>query len=254
MNETPPISCMCLTFARPFLLEEAIESFLRQDYGGQKELIILNDFDRQTLRIEHPEIHVINVTKRFRTLGEKRNACAALASFDLLFVWDDDDIALPHRISFSVRMLDPQKRFFKPTRAFTLNEGVLGGPVQNLFHSSSCFVRSLFDQARGYRHMGSGQDLALEQEFDRIIGRGKNFEGIAPEDIYYIYRWSGTRSFHLSAFGRDLEGHKTGHQKVAEYIDQKCQRNEIHQGEIRLQPRWQRDYSEMVRAYVAGLK
>ena len=36
----PKVSCICPTFARVYLLEEAIESFLRQDYKGEKELII----------------------------------------------------------------------------------------------------------------------------------------------------------------------------------------------------------------------
>jgi len=79
MNETPPVSCMCLTYGRPHVLEEAIESFLRQDYDGVKELIVLNDLDCQTLRFDHPEVRMINVPSRFYTVGEKRNACAALA-------------------------------------------------------------------------------------------------------------------------------------------------------------------------------
>jgi glycosyltransferase involved in cell wall biosynthesis len=253
MNGTPSVSCMCLTFGRPHLLEEAIESFLRQDYSGQKELIVLNDFDRQTLHFDHPDVHVINLTKRFRTVGEKRNACAGLSSFDTLFVWDDDDIFLPHRISYSMRMLDPAKGFFKPTRAFTLNGRVLGGPAKNLYHSASCFSRSLFDRARGYRHMGSGQDLELEKEFQSLIGRGKNFEGITPKDIYYLYRWGGTQSFHLSAFGRDLAGKPPGQDRVAEFVKRKCSNNEIAQGQIALQPHWKCDYSDMVRGYLTRL-
>jgi len=37
------VSCQCITYDRVELLEEAIESFLRQDYKGEKELVILND-------------------------------------------------------------------------------------------------------------------------------------------------------------------------------------------------------------------
>ena len=60
----PPVSCMCLTYGRPHLLEEAIESFLRQDYQGQKELIVLNDLPQEELLFNHPEVHIINVSKR----------------------------------------------------------------------------------------------------------------------------------------------------------------------------------------------
>ncbi|MBS0208881.1 MAG: glycosyltransferase family 2 protein, partial [Planctomycetes bacterium] len=197
---------MCLTFGRPQVLEEAIESFLRQDYTGGKELIVLNDCAQQTLVFDHPDVAVVNVSKRFKTVGEKRNACAALASHDLLLVWDDDDIFLPHRISFSLAHFDAKKGFFKPSKALMLNNGAVSGPKSNLFHSGSCFTRDLFNRAHGYAHMGSGQDLDLEQAFERLIGRGKNYNSIKPEEIFYLYRWGGTGSFHLSGFGRDKPG------------------------------------------------
>ena len=146
MDGYPPVSCMCLTYGRPAILEEAIHSFLRQDYPGVKELIVLNDLPEQTLVSNEPQVTVVNVPRRFRTLGEKRNACAALAAHELLFVWDDDDIFLRRRLSYSVRMFDERKRFFKPSRAFMLNHDRLSGPAANLFHSGACFSRSLFDE------------------------------------------------------------------------------------------------------------
>ena len=33
---SPGASCLCLTYGRPHLLEEAVESFLRQDFAGPK--------------------------------------------------------------------------------------------------------------------------------------------------------------------------------------------------------------------------
>src|SRR5205807_6800276 len=66
------VSCLCLTYGRGRLLEEAIESFLRQDWPGPKELIVLNDHPDQELVIDHPEI-LVNLPRRLRTLGEKRN-------------------------------------------------------------------------------------------------------------------------------------------------------------------------------------
>ena len=45
----PKVSCYCPTYGRTSFLEEAIYSFLNQDYDGEKELIILNDLEDQTL-------------------------------------------------------------------------------------------------------------------------------------------------------------------------------------------------------------
>ena len=98
----PFVSCLCPTYGRPECVEEAIESFLRQDYRGAKELIVVNDLADQTLVCDHPDVRVINSKERITPLGGKFNAVAAMARGDVLFVWEDDDIYLPHRISYSI--------------------------------------------------------------------------------------------------------------------------------------------------------
>ena len=105
------ISCYCITYDRTELLEETIESFHRQDYKEEKELVILNDCAEQILEYNHPEVHIINTPKRFRTIGEKRNACIAMCSGDVIFPWDDDDISLPWRISLSLKYKDKHPYF-----------------------------------------------------------------------------------------------------------------------------------------------
>ena len=82
--QLPKISCVCPTFCRTALLEEAIECFLRQDYQGEKELIIGNDFSSQHLIFEHKEVKVINTDVRFPTLGEKRNWICNYSTGDYL--------------------------------------------------------------------------------------------------------------------------------------------------------------------------
>src|SRR5215468_7743421 len=150
MREHPAVSCICLTYGRPEVLEEAIHAFLLQDYPGRKELIILNDYDGHHLTCDHADVQVVNIPKRFRTVGEKMNAAVALASHDLLFVWDDDDIFLPHRLRFSVEHFDAQKGFFKPGQAWYWYSGQLRGLGKNsVFHVGSCWLRRLFDGVRG---------------------------------------------------------------------------------------------------------
>src|SRR5690606_25544357 len=99
----PPISCICPTYGRVDLLEEALYSFLRQDYLGTKELIILNDYEQQALTFDHPEVKIINFPRRLHTLGEKYKAAVGLCTHDLIFVWHDDDIYLPRHLSHAVR-------------------------------------------------------------------------------------------------------------------------------------------------------
>jgi glycosyltransferase involved in cell wall biosynthesis len=246
MNAQPDVSCICLTYGRPEVLEEAICSFLQQDYAGRKELIVLNDYASQSLTFDHPEVQVINVTRRFRTVGEKMNAAVALASHDILFVWDDDDIYLPHRLGFSVPRFEPQKGFFKPDKAWLWNNGKLSGPTKNIFHSGSCWSRDLFDAVRGYAAEGTGYDLIFESILEQRFPGSTTTYDIRPEEIYYLYRWSGTGSYHMSGFGDYAAGENIGHNQVEAFVNQWASRGQIRQGTVPLQPHWKSNYQQLV--------
>jgi glycosyltransferase involved in cell wall biosynthesis len=241
---------MCLTYGRPHILEESLESFLKQDYRGEMEMIILNDLPEQTLRFEHPSVRVINVTKRFRTVGEKRNACAALCSHDWLLPWDDDDIYLPWRISYSMEMMNIRRRFFKSTAAFVFSNGKVKEVLKSVFHAGSCWHRTLFDEVQGYPHLTSGEDIAIEKKFAEVLGdEHLGLEGIAPERMYYVYRWAGTGSYHLSAFGQTRTT-KSEYALVADYVCGQLASGKVPSGEILLSPHWNDDYLELVSGFL----
>ena len=252
MDTQPGVSCICLTYGRPEVLEEAVCSFLQQDYTGPKELIVLNDYAGQTLTFHHPEVQVINVNKRFRTVGEKRNVAVALASHDLLFGWDDDDIYMPHRLSFSVSRFDPQKGFFKADKAWYLDNGKLSGPAKNRFHSMSCYSRDLFDAVGGYAAEGTGEDQVFECSLEQQFPGSTTPYDITPEEIYYLYRWGGTGSYHLSAYGSYVAGGNIGHNEVEAFVNRQASRGQIQQGAITLHPRWKTDYRQLVNARLLG--
>ena len=238
----PPVSCMCLTYGRSNVLEEAIHSFLIQDYLGKKELIILNDLKEQTLIFDHPEVTVINLKERVKPLGVKRNICARACSHDILFPWDDDDIYLPHRISTSIENLKAHGGdYFKPDRGYYWNNGSIDDLVMNTFHSQSCFTRVLFDSVAGYASMGSGEDQDIEQRFSN---KGAyNIVAMDIRDYYYIYRWGGIDHYHISAFGMDSDDKAvSGEQKVGLIIKTGLLSGAIPSGDIILNPHWNADY------------
>lgn len=249
MDTRPAVSCICLTYARPELLEEAIYAFLQQEYAGPKELIVLNDYPGQQLAFTHPEVHVINLPLRIRTVGEKMNVAVALATHDLLFVWDDDDIYLPHRLSFSVQHFEPQKGFFKPEQALVWNNGALSGPDGNIFHAGSCWSRRLFDAVGGYPADGTGYDLLFEERLERQFPGSTRSSAIKADDIFYLYRWLGTNSYHMSQFGQLRQTANVGHAAVGLYVEERVQRGEIRQGLIPLQPCWRADYRQLAARY-----
>ena len=100
------IAAVCCTYLRPKHLGWLIKCFLEQDYAD-RELVILDDADQyDNQRGDGWEL--VSVRRRFRSLGEKRNAAIAMTSSDAdaLAVWDDDDLYLPWALSASVAALE----------------------------------------------------------------------------------------------------------------------------------------------------
>jgi glycosyltransferase involved in cell wall biosynthesis len=101
------LAALCCTYRRPHLLGQLIESFLRQNYPRElRELVILDDAGQYENQ-EGDGWRLVSIPRRFHSLGEKRNACAALASPDAegFLVADDDDIYLPHWFSATAEAL-----------------------------------------------------------------------------------------------------------------------------------------------------
>jgi cellulose synthase/poly-beta-1,6-N-acetylglucosamine synthase-like glycosyltransferase len=204
--DLPLVSCICPTYGRPpdyqHLLEEAIESFLRQTYP-RKELIVLNDCHEQELVCEAPGVRVINAPERFPTLGDKYNAAIGLANGSLLAPWEDDDISLPWRLSLSVERLgdagyfNPRRYWFLDGNGFHVNHPMGYG------HNLSLFTREAFEAVGGYPSISGPQDAvmdsALRSQVQWVETGVPTQETLATDDWYYIYRW-GVSPVHLSAF------------------------------------------------------
>lgn len=231
---------LCCTYARPHLLPHAIESFLRQDYPASgREMIILDDND-QYVSQSRDGWRLISVPSRFRTLGEKRNANAALASADVdaYVVWDDDDIYLPHTLSAHREALRHAEWSLPSKVLIEQKDGALHTkPNRTLFHSGWAFTRKAFERVGGYPFMQSGQDQALGARFRRA--------GIDPSDPiarfspYLIYRWTTSDCWHLSAMDK-----QTGYQRLAAYRHQAPPIQQID-------PYWPRPYESPIDAPAA---
>ncbi len=212
--ESPLVSCLCLTYARPALLREAIWCFLQQDYPN-KELIVVNDHPEPIhLNRPFPGVQVVNVPHRFGSLGEKRNFSVSLARGEYLLPWDDDDLFLPWRLTDSLKHLGeaPQKWVYKPMSAWTSTHNQDYAVVQNLFHNQIAMHRKAFEHAGGYRAMNSGEDIDFES---RIPGERWYHYPCRIDEMIYVYRW-GNDVTHISGFGMDQPGQPTAWERVEE--------------------------------------
>jgi glycosyltransferase involved in cell wall biosynthesis len=233
------VSCYCPTFGRVHCLEEAVESFLRQDYKGPKELVILNDRHDQNLIFDHPEVKIFNMPYRITPIGSKFNTVVSLCEGDTLFCWDDDDIYLPHRISYSLeRMKDG---VYHTTDAF-FEKGVKNiEPSSNMFHSTHAISAKLFNSIGGYREYDKcSVDADLKTDLTRKLGR----EYSTPTPInerFYIYRWSTVGTYHLSGWGGN---HGDVSLSTEAVVEGEKARGKVPAGDIVLQPKWSYEYTE----------
>ncbi|KNC69190.1 hypothetical protein AC626_00135 [Pseudoalteromonas rubra] len=235
----PKISCFCCTFGRPHLLEEAIESFLRQDYAGEKELIVLNDFSGHRLLFEHPQVTVINLTTRVVPLGKKFNLAASYCTGDILMPWEDDDIYLPWRLSVSATQI--RDGVFHTRQAWLENSNHELEYSENLYQCNLAIERTVWQQIGGYlEHDVSAIDLALF----RALGGNEHTQTLPQEDIFYVYRWQSSGAFHASEVG----GNCASISVHAGYIvNQLAISGKLPLGDVQLKPRWQRDYVALSR-------
>ena len=202
------IAAICCTYKRPAQLANAVESFLRQDYPAHmRELLVLDDAGQYASNALDglPNVRLVTTPHRFRTLGEKRNASAALASpdADAYCVWDDDDIYLPWHIQSCVTAL-AEADYTIPTLLCVEKGGQLRRKSnQYLFHGAWSFRRLAFAKVHGYPFIQSGQDQGLLRRFKSSkLRRADPIQ--FDQRPSYIYRWFTTGCpWHLSALGSD---------------------------------------------------
>jgi hypothetical protein len=159
-NELPMVSCLCPTYRRSKLLENSIACFLAQNYpADRRELIVLDDAGKLQNQTGDGW-QIISIPRRFRSLPEKFNALAGLAYGEILVVWEDDDIYLPHHISSHVTAMEGHL-WSKPSKVLSdytgqIQEEDATGP----FHASLAFTRRAFEQVGGW-------PLPLRGDFDQ---------------------------------------------------------------------------------------
>lgn len=233
------VSCYCATYGRVHCLEESLECFLRQDYGGPKELVILNDYGEQELVFDHPEVRIINQPRKCITLGDKFNTTVSHTRGDFLCCWEDDDIYLPGAISLAVHKAT--NGVFHTYDGFKENQPFNIVPSTDIYHATHGLTRKLFDKIGGYT---ARDQCTIDVELmHKICNELKKVEeGYSVRlpvcERQYIYRWATINSYHGSAYG--IYDHVGCMAKAV--IQAKRNNGEIPIGRISLRPRWKYDY------------
>lgn len=250
MTPSLRISAICLTFGRVALLEEALESFLRQGYAN-KELVIFNTCARQTLVFDHPQVKIINSKVRPKTLGETRNMAVAEATGDLMVTWDSDDVMTPlHLWNFLKSGFNPERHdWVRHSHQLYLEGRRLKGIVPGTANTFA-FTKRAWMGVGKYNAQNTGED-------SNFLGRvASMFDGLtvqlAPQEASYGVSWND-ETFHVSGEGEDKPGQPTGTEAVGAWTELRMGALFEPTGVIELKPHWKHDYVTMLKTFNGGV-
>ena len=139
----------------------------------------------------------MSIPHRFNSLGEKRNACAALASPDTegFLIADDDDIYLPHWFRTQAEALTRADWSHPSLVLLEHQEGLREAETGGLYHGGWAFRKAAFQKVRGYGPHNNGEDQELA---DRQRASGATTcDPSSFAEPFYLYRYEN-ESYHLS--------------------------------------------------------
>lgn len=251
-QQFPFISAKCLTYGRVEFLEEAIESFLRQDYPKDRcELVIVNDYAQQELIFDHPQVRIFNIQNPFKTIGEKENFAASQCKGDIICQFDDDDIALPNHFNNIVKWLTHINPILHWEKGAYWNEPKITDIVW-LGNSGIAFWKEAWNDAGRYPLENAGYDNTFVSAMHKL--GPVSFAKPEDEDVSWFYRWgfipggkiSKVGCYHNSGMGTDDGTRPNIIERHSAHIDQARINGLIPTGLINLEPKWHYNYSQQL--------
>lgn len=241
------ISCKMITYGRVEFLEESLYSFLMQEYDGERELVIINDYPLQKLVFDHPLVRIINLEQTFQCLGEKENFATKQCRGDIIAQWDDDDMALPNHLSNINKYFVEGSDLLHWHNAIMMNAPNIQS-IGGVGNSGIVYSRKIWEQIGGYPMENAGYDMtyviSIKSNSNNIV-----FAHPPNEEVSWIYVWGG-RGYHCSGMGTDTIDRPSIIQRHSEHIERLRQKGLIPTGNIYLNPHWKHDYKNLLKEYI----
>lgn len=250
MEEYLPISCKCITYGRVPDLEEMLESFLRQEYLGKREFLIVNDYPLQTLHFDHPDVRIINCKETFPTIGDKENFAVENCKYDTIAVCDDDDQMLPNHLQNINEQFSGYDLLHWHTGIASVNYQIRA--IRIIGNAGIVYNKQIWEKVGKHRKENAGYDMSFVVAIQKAGGKIKR--AVMPrEKASFIYNWGNTCVYHMSGEGAD--GNRADNVLVrhGRHIENLRKQGKIQTGDIELKPHWNRDYPQMLKDYLAIL-
>ena len=222
------ISVLTLTYQRHHILEEAIQSFLLQDWEGESEMVVLNDSPLVKYEFDHPKVRIINLDTRFSSVGKKLEYGFAQCKGDYIYRLDDDDLMTSWalRLQSQYQAEKPNCDIYRCQKHYFFCHNEYEGLSDNI-NNGNCYAKS-YTQRIAYPNVSGSEDN------DITFHQNANIYTADTGRYSMIYRW-GMGTFHISGMGVE---------NTTEYILNKVDQSvgDMEQGVIILNPHFNQDY------------
>ena len=223
------ISVLTITYKRYHLLEEAIESFLRQTNSFECEMVVINDNPEVDYVFNHPLVNIINHKERFPSIAAKLKWGYQQCKYNHIYRLDDDDLLGPDAL-------------------YLVGNVITENPGFDIYRSGSHY----FFQDNKFKNLSdniNNGNVYAKSYLDRIKWPDKS--GDEDEDITYrhnasiytiskptmIYRW-GMNTLHISGMG------KQSNKAILEKADHMLKRET---GTMHLNPQFLHQYYNQIK-------
>ena len=249
MKELPFISCKMITYGRVDTLVEALHSFLIQDYPADKcELIIVNDYPKQKLIFDHPQVTIYNLDETFPLIGEKENYAIERCKGELIAVWDDDDVAMSNHLQNIAKHWQPDTNIIHWETGVFYNEPSITS-ISGVGNSGIVYSKDVWERIGKSPLENAGGDMTLTNKI-HALGGVVNVK-MPHHEASWFYMWGG-RGYHQSGQGTDDGTRPNIIQRHSAHIEQLRKKGLIPTGDINLVPKWNKDYAQMLKDYVSN--
>jgi len=187
------ISVLTITYKRPHLLEEAIESFLRQEGIKYTEMVIVNDNAEVDYVYDHPQIKIFNVKERFPSIAAKLKWGFEQCAHNFMYRLDDDDLLAPNALHNAAVTIIEEKLNYDIYRSkdhyFFIN---------NLYSAKSSNINNGNIYTKKYLDRIVWPNKSGDEDAHITYGQGGTVCEKIPTSM--IYRW-GMNTLHISGMG-----------------------------------------------------
>lgn len=230
------VSVLTLTYGRHALLEEAIESYLRQDFSGKSEMLIVNDSPKVEYVFRHPNVRIINFKKRFPSIGEKLKFGFSHCEYDHIYRLDDDDLLAPWalRHTWEDIISHPDFEIYRSNGHYYFEHNTFK-KIYSSINNGNVFSKQYLSRIE-IPDVSYGEDNAMTFQNNAKIY-------ISPRtQKTMIYRW-GMNTFHISGMGN------VGNNAIMKWTDRIVRsgaREKREEGVLVLQPHFRQEYYRQI--------